>query len=239
MKYPEIQWGIQKVIIDKLDGEKGVERFLRDELFVAKNGDKPFTLSLDKKPTTYSEMKWGIMEAVINKLGGKEGAFKFVRDELVVSAHIIDCDTDPRVHDGFKIHKHIPGGQLEWDSYRVSLQDCREENSNGHDFLKKVRDGNSRFSNGPKMANANVLDFLMSNWNMLPKKLWRYNKKIVFGGTIYSNSESRLFVRCMKCKIYFGDDVLESYYESLDKIFYDEFTAIEIRKDDVLDGFSD
>jgi len=105
--------------------------------------------------------------------------------------HIIDCDADPFVPEGWSIEEHVKSGQLEWDLAKIELY-LHESQENfgplgGHDLRL--------FLSSKSMMNANVLDYLLANQGLIPEE-WK-GKAIFFWGTIYRDLDGRLCVRCL------------------------------------------
>ena len=116
--------------------------------------------------------------------------------EMKLIKHVIDCDANPFVPDGWKVEEHQKGGQLVWDASKVQLY-LSDGQKNG-----KVIEGNKLRKElaGKPVLNANVLDHLLANPHLIPEE-WK-GKVIFFWGTIYCSSDGRLYVRCLYC---FGD----------------------------------
>jgi hypothetical protein len=119
--------------------------------------------------------------------------------EVVIKKHLIDCDADPFVPDGWKVEEHIKGGRLEWDPENVSLYLSRKQQDgviSGDKLRKELK--------GKPVLNACVLDYLMANPNLIPNE-WK-GKCINFWGTIYRISVGLLCVRCLDLDDRAGDD---------------------------------
>ncbi len=146
-----------------------------------------------KTTLKYSDATFGLVEAVLNKLGGMEGVQRFLRGdaEVVIKNHIIDCDANPFIPDGWKVPKgyHIKGGQRRWNPDEVSLYlSDKQKDGNwikGNKFREELK--------GKPVLNANVLDYLLANPQLIPEK-WK-NKSVSFWGTIYRYSDDDLYVR--------------------------------------------
>jgi hypothetical protein len=111
--------------------------------------------------------------------------------------HMIDCDAEPYLPDGWKIEKHQKGGQFDWSATSVKFYlDSDQQNgecTEGNKLRKEL--------SGKPVLNANVLDYLLKNPNLIPED-WKKNEKgntryIFFWGTIYRNSGGSLCVRCL------------------------------------------
>ncbi len=137
-------------------------------------------------------MTAGQLNAVIKRLGGEEGAKRFLRGEaeVVVVKHIIDCDADPFVPDGWKVEEHKKGSKFEWSQTKVKLHldDAQVKGSiEGNKLREKLA--------SESVLNANVLDYLLKNPHLIPEE-WK-GKYIFFWGTVYRDSGGGLCVRCL------------------------------------------
>lgn len=109
--------------------------------------------------------------------------------------HLIDCDADPFVPSGWKVESHKKGGQFAFDPAKIKLH--LSPNQRGGKFIEgnKLR---KELVNEP-VLNANVLDFLLKNPNLIPEE-WKKDasgntRYIFFWGTIYRRSLGHLYVR--------------------------------------------
>ncbi|MDD5397270.1 MAG: hypothetical protein PHW24_04440 [Candidatus Moranbacteria bacterium] len=109
--------------------------------------------------------------------------------EVVQIRHIIDCDADPFVPDGWKIEKHLKGGKFEWNADKVSLYLSKEQEGGSAIEGNKLR---KKLEKMP-VLNANVLDYLLKNPQLIPED-WK-GKAVFFWGTIYRCSDGSLCVR--------------------------------------------
>ncbi|MFA5124560.1 MAG: hypothetical protein WC473_01885 [Patescibacteria group bacterium] len=108
--------------------------------------------------------------------------------EIIVTKYIIDCDVHPFVPSGWKVEEHQKGGQLEWNPALIELYLANDQKNNivkGHALRKLLA--------GKLVLNANVLDYLLAHLELIPEE-WK-GKCIFFWGTIYRDSDDRLFVR--------------------------------------------
>ena len=112
-----------------------------------------------------------------------------------VVEHVIDCDADPFVPDGWKVEEHQKGGQIQFDPSKVELWLAKGQ-QNG-----KAIEGNKLRKELAKMPalNANVLDYLLANPHLIPED-WKKDgqgntRYIFFWGTVYRNSHGNLYVR--------------------------------------------
>lgn len=152
---------------------------------------------MSKDTFAMAELTGGQMNAIVKKLGGYEGALNFLRGnaEVVIKNHIIDCDAQPFVPDGWKVEEHQKGGKLTWDSSKVNLYLANGQKDG------KVLEGNKlrkELADKPTL-NANVLQYLLGNPHLIPED-WKVDgngntRYIFFWGTIYRNSIGRLCVR--------------------------------------------
>lgn len=140
----------------------------------------------------YSSLELGTIEAIVNKLGGMEGAQRFLRGdaEVVIKTHIIDCDANPYIPDGWKVEEHIKDGELHWNPDEVEFYLCDEQNGGtdtieGNELRKKLKD--------KPVLNACVLDYLLANPQLIPEE-WK-GKAVFFWGTTYRSSDDHLYVR--------------------------------------------
>jgi len=132
----------------------------------------------------------GQLNAVVKKLGGEEGVKKFLQglSEVVVKTHIIDCDADPFLPNGWKVEEHIKGGELTWNPEKITLY-LSDKQKNGMIKCNKLR----KELKGKLVLNANVLEYLLKNPHLIPEE-WK-GKCVFFWGTIYRDSDGNLYVR--------------------------------------------
>ena len=147
----------------------------------------------------YGELNLGQIEAIVNKLGGMDGVRHFLSGETVIkmTEHLINCDADPFVPEGWKVEEHKKMGQLVFDPAKVKLYLSRNQ-QNG----KRIKGNELRkeLANEP-VLNANVLDYLLAHPELIPEE-WKKDEKdntryIYFWGTIYRYSSGYLCVRCL------------------------------------------
>ena len=112
-----------------------------------------------------------------------------LKGELVVK-HLIDCDADPMVPDGWEVVEHRKVGQFEWDPAKVVLH-LDEAQQGGAIVGNKLR-GKLK---GQPVLNANVLDYLLAHPYFIPEE-WK-GKLVFFWGTIYRYAGGGLYVRCL------------------------------------------
>lgn len=109
--------------------------------------------------------------------------------ELKTIEHVIDCDADPYLPEGWKVEEHQKSGLLKWDAKLIELW-LAEGQQNG-----KVLKGEKLRQElvGKLVLNACVLDYLLANPHLIPKE-WK-GKVVFFWGTIYRYSVGDLYVR--------------------------------------------
>jgi len=99
--------------------------------------------------------------------------------EIKQIRHLIDCDANPFVPYGFRVKWHHKGGkQLEWNTEKVKFY-------RGNNLRKELA--------GKLIPNANALDYLLENQDLIPKEL--KDENILFRGTGYYFSDQRFGVR--------------------------------------------
>ena len=99
----------------------------------------------------------------------------------------INCDKDPDVSGlGLTIDNHQPGGvyQLNPSDVKTFSFESRSVSTKGEDMLKKLNKTG---------LNACVLDYLMSNNELIPEA-WK-SKQVFFPGTTFKDSGGNLCVR--------------------------------------------
>ena len=111
---------------------------------------------------------------------------------VTVPQHLIDCDVDPSIPNGLTIHSHTKGGQLTFDSSKITLYWSEKQKGSGiiegYKFLKELANKSP--------LNVCVLDYLLKNPNLIPDS-WK-GKAVFFFGTVYRNSDGRLYVRYLR-----------------------------------------
>lgn len=109
--------------------------------------------------------------------------------EIVIPEHVIDCDAEPFIPEGWSVKEHRKGSAFKWGPAAVALY-LSEGQKNG-----KVIEGNKlreELANKP-ILNANVLDYLLANSHLIPEE-WK-GKAVFFWGTIYRGRGGRLYIR--------------------------------------------
>lgn len=108
------------------------------------------------------------------------------------SGSIIDSSALPFIPSGWTVESHDPEAWVSFDSNKANL------------YWSDLQKGEMRYIEGYKLQkelsglpilNANVLDHLLSNKDLIPKN-WK-NKYIFFWGTIYRSPGGLLAVRCL------------------------------------------
>lgn len=104
--------------------------------------------------------------------------------------HMIDCDADPFVPNGWTVEEHQKGGMFKWnkEAQKDALYYSKKQKKGvigGNDLRKELAK--------QPVLNANVLDFLLANPCLIPKE-WKH-KGIFFWGTVYRDSGGDLCVR--------------------------------------------
>lgn len=137
------------------------------------------------------------------------------RLELKVIEHVIDCDANPYLPEGWKVEEHQKSGPLKWDAKLVELWLAKGQ-QNG-----KVLKGDKLRQElvGKPVLNACVLDYLLANSHLIPEE-WK-GKAVFFWGTIYRLSGGYLYVRYL---YWLGDRWFWSYYW-LDIDWYDNYPS--------------
>lgn len=116
---------------------------------------------------------------------------------IMVPEHQIDCDAAPFIPDGWKVEEHQKGGAFKWDAAQVQFH-----LDPGQQDGKYIEGNKLRLQlTGKPVLNANVLDYLLKNPQLIPDD-WKKDEKgntryIFFWGTIYCSSGGSLYVRCL------------------------------------------
>lgn len=138
--------------------------------------------------------KAGFTPEDITKLGQFKN-LKGIKDvlfgiaEISYPEHLINCDVDPYLPDGWSVEEHKPGGgQFSFNPTNIELYLSKKQVQDsivGDDLWKEL--------NGKKVLNACVLDYLLVHPEIIPEE-WK-GKYIFFFGTVYRNSDDFLYVR--------------------------------------------
>jgi len=115
---------------------------------------------------------------------------KLMRGQLEIKPieHLIDCDVNPFIPNGWAVEEHKKGGMFKFNPEKISLylsKKQKKEIIGGYDLRKELAD--------KPVMNANVLDYLLAHPELIPEE-WK-GKYIFFWGTIYRDSDGRLYVR--------------------------------------------
>ncbi len=108
--------------------------------------------------------------------------------------HVIDCNAQPFIPDGWKVQEHQKGGMVKFDATKTEFYLSKKQKGStieGNKLRKELE--------GKKVMNANVLDYLLANPKAIPDD-WKQDEKgntryIFFWGTIYRDSDGGLYVR--------------------------------------------
>lgn len=114
---------------------------------------------------------------------------KVIKGQAFIKAveHLIDCDANPFIPDGWSIKEHKKCGFFKFDPLKFSL------------YLSKKKKGNIEVNDlrkelpGQSVLNANVLDYLLGHLELIPEE-WK-GKYIFFWGTIYYSHVGSCCVR--------------------------------------------
>ena len=115
---------------------------------------------------------------------------KLMKGQLEIKPieHLIDCDVNPFIPNGWSVEDHKKGGMFKFNPEKISLYLSKKQKKGiigGYDLRKELAD--------KSVMNANVLDYLLAHPEFIPEE-WK-GKYIFFWGTIYRNSYGSLFVR--------------------------------------------
>lgn len=114
---------------------------------------------------------------------------------IAVIEHVIDCDAQPYLPDGWFVEEHQKGGQWKFDPKQVNFY-----LSKGQQGGKTIEGNKLRKELAKKpVFNANVLDYLFANPHLIPED-WKKDENgntryIFFWGTVYRSRGGYLFVR--------------------------------------------
>ncbi len=102
--------------------------------------------------------------------------------EIVPIKHVIDCDVDPFVPEGWTVESHKKSGLFKWDASKIELYLSKNQQRSKYIQGNKLRE---ELAQKPTL-NANVLDYLLKHPELIPEE-WK-GKAIFFWGTIYRGS---------------------------------------------------
>ena len=114
---------------------------------------------------------------------------------ITAVTHVIDCDADPFVPDGFTLEAHKKDGQFSFGPAQVVFHQVDGQRDNRSIKGTRLR---TMLEDLP-VLNVNVLDFLLTNPHLIPEE-WKSKvstRYIYFWGTIYRDSRTNLYVRCL------------------------------------------
>lgn len=116
----------------------------------------------------------------------------------VTTQHLIDCDADPFIPNGWTVESHKKGGRFAFDPAKIRLY--LSPNQQGGKHIEGTKLLRKELANEP-VLNANILDFLLKNPYLIPEE-WKKDangniRYIFFWGTIYRLSNGDLYVRSM------------------------------------------
>lgn len=161
------------------------DTFTREKLFVDARQAAELVQALDRN---------GYTNADIKKMSGGELLAKLLpvlrgHAEVTMIKHIIDLDADPFVPDDWEVVEHHRMGEFEWDPKRIHLYLSPKQKGkkfcNGNELREELRDKTP--------LNANFGDYLLKYPHLIPEE-WK-GKLIFLWGTIYRDSDGRLYVR--------------------------------------------
>ena len=135
--------------------------------------------------------------------------------KITLPQHLINCDENPCLPNGWKVEEHKQGGQLEWNHTRVKLYLSKDQRPGKSIVGNKLRKELANQS----VLNACVLDYLLANSTLIPEE-WK-GKLVFFWGTVYRDSYGGLCVRYL----YWGDGSWRWGYRWLDRNFGDSDPA--------------
>ena len=144
----------------------------------------------EKSEFASANLTAGQLNAIVKKLGGYEEALRFLRGETSVPEpeHLINCDADPFIPEGWRVEEHQKSGQINFNPTKTELYLSKKQKNgviSGNDLRKELK--------GKSVLNANVLDYLLAHPRLIPDS-WK-GKYVFCLGTVYRNSYGRLFVR--------------------------------------------
>lgn len=131
--------------------------------------------------------------------------------------HLIDCDANPSIPDGWSVEEHRKAGMVKWDTTKqtsalyLSKLQKKGKYSVGNDLRKEL-------ANKP-VLNACVLDYLLKNPHLIPEE-WK-GKAVFFWGTIYRVPIGSLCVRYL----YWCGDRWDSNFRWLVNYFSSSYPA--------------
>lgn len=141
---------------------------------------------------------------------------KLMKGQLEIKPieHMIDCDVNPFIPNGWAVEEHKKGGMFKFNPEKISLYLSKKQKKGsigGHDLRKELAD--------KPVMNANVLDYLLAHPELIPEE-WK-GKYIFFWGTIYRHSPCYLYVPYLD----WDGSRWNEGYRWLDSDFYSEDPA--------------
>ncbi|MBU6214484.1 hypothetical protein KGM48_01415 [Patescibacteria group bacterium] len=130
--------------------------------------------------------------------GDKLGQFKQVllgHAAITVVEHVIDCDAQPFVPDGWSVEEHQKGGAFKWDKETQKDALYLSKGQAGSKYIEGNKLRKELTEKSTPVLNANVLDYLLANPHLIPEE-WK-GKYVFFWGTVYRYRVGNLYVRCL------------------------------------------
>ena len=117
------------------------------------------------------------------------------RAVINVVEHVIDCDAQPFVPDGWSVEEHQKGGAFKWDKETQKEAPYLSKGQAGSKYIEGNKLRKELTDKSTPVLNANVLDYLHANPHLIPEK-WK-GKYVFFWGTVYRDRDGPLCVRCL------------------------------------------
>lgn len=128
--------------------------------------------------------------------GDKLGQFKQVllgHAAINVVEHVIDCDAQPFVPDGWSVEEHQKGGAFKWDKETQKDALYLSKGQAGSKYIEGNKLRKELTEKSAPVLNANALDYLLANPHLIPEE-WK-GKYVFFWGTVYRDRDGSLYVR--------------------------------------------
>lgn len=148
--------------------------------------------------------------------GDKLGQFKQVllgHASINVVEHVIDCDAQPFVPDGWSVEEHQKGGAFKWDKETQKDALYLSKGQAGSKYIEGNKLRKELTEKSTPVLNANVLDYLLANPHLIPEE-WK-GKYVFFWGTVYRHRDGGLCVRYLS----WGDGRWGWSYDWLDYVW--------------------
>jgi hypothetical protein len=113
--------------------------------------------------------------------------------EIITPDHIIDCDANPHIPDGWSVEEHQKGGAFHWNAANVALHLDKGQRNGKWIEGYKLRKALAK----QPVLNANVLDYLLAHLHLIPEEWKGRGRAVFFWGTIYRHRGGSLYVRCL------------------------------------------